>query len=296
MRTSTVYLLVTVSALFWGTNFVLAGPVMVDLPPLWAAALRFLIGSVLMLGLAGWRRENLVAQARRHAPSYALLGTVGIAGFNLLFFFALQHTSPTNAALIMATNPLLTTVLAALILGERASARQLAALPLALLGVVVVITGGDIQQLSSMHVASGDLLMLGADLAWAFYNVLGRRYMPAGSALTNTTLTMLAGAVVLFAVAGASHEVLTLPGARAGTALLTMAIGGTVLAYLFWTTGIARLGAGRTSLFLNLVPVFAMLAETVTGILPSLPQLVGGALVICGVSIAMLPRKQLVTV
>lgn len=293
MRTSTVYLLVTLSTLFWGANFVLAGPVMLDEPPLWAAALRFLIGTVIMFSLANWRREPLLATARRHGWIFALLGSVGIAAFNLLFFFAMQRTSATNGALIMATNPLLTTLLAAVILGERTSARQLAALPLALLGVIVVITSGHLHQLRSLHVASGDLLMLGADLAWAFYNVLGRRFMPAGSALTNTSLMMLAGAIVLVVVASLSGEVPVLPGLEAGSALLTMAIGGTVLAYLFWTTGIAHLGAGRTALFLNLVPVFAMLAGIVSGSVPSLPQLVGGALVIGSVSIAMLPRKRL---
>lgn len=293
MRTTTVYVLVTLSALFWGANFALAGPVMVDVPPLWAAALRFLVGAAVMIGLAGWRGEALAAPARRHAGAYAMLGTVGIGAFNLLFFFALQHTSAANAALIMATNPLLTTLLAAFVLGERASSRQLAALPLALLGVVVVISAGDVHRLAALHIASGDLLMVGADLAWAFYNVLGRRYMPAGSPLANTTLVMIAGTVLLVAVAAGSGEPLVMPGMKAAVALLTMALGGTVLAYLFWTTGIAHLGAGRTALFLNLVPVFAMLAEAVLGTAPTGPQLVGGLLVIGAVSIATLPRRRL---
>lgn len=292
MNTATVYLLVTLSALFWGINFTLAGVVMTDLPPLWAAALRFAIGAAIMLTVVRWRREPLAGPARRHPGRFLLLGALGIAAFNVLFFFAMERTSPANGALIMATNPLLTTVLAALLLGERASARQLAALPLALAGVAIVISGGDLQRLGTLHLASGDLLMLAADLAFAGYNVLGRRYMPAGSPLTNTTLVMLTGTVLLIAVAAGSGEPLRPPGFEAGTALLGMAVGGTVLAYLFWNTGIAFLGAGRTALFLNLVPVFAMLADAVVGTVPTGAQLVGGLLVIGGVSIAMLPRRR----
>ncbi len=296
MKTRTVYLLVMLSTLFWGANFVLAGVVMTDLSPLWAAALRFMLGSSIMLVIVRWHGVELLSSFRQHAGVYALLGAMGIGAFNLLFFFALQHTSAANAALIMATNPLLTTILAALVLGERATSRHLAALPFALIGVVVVISAGNLQRLATLHVASGDLLMLGANLAWAIYNVLGRRYMPIGSALTNTTLMMISGTILLVIVASASGETLSMPGASASAALLAMAVGGTVLAYLFWTTGIAHLGAGRTALFLNLVPVFAMLADTLIGILPSLPQLIGGALVIGAVSVATLPRRQLAAV
>lgn len=296
MRTSTVYVLVMFSALFWGSNFVLAGTVMSDLQPLWAAVFRFVIGAAVMIALAGWRREDLIGPARRHAGVYGMLGAVGIGAFNLLFFFALQHTSPANAALIMATNPLLTTALAAVTLGERVEPRQLAALPLALLGVIIVISGGDVLRLAAMHVASGDILMLGADLAWALYNVLGRRYMPAASPLVNTTLMMIAGALLLLLVAAGSGEALTVPGPKAGLALLAMSLGGTVLAYLFWTTGIARLGAGRTSLFLNLVPVFAMLIEVLDGTMPTHAQLAGGTMVIGAVIVATMPRRRLAIV
>ena len=293
MNAILVYPLVALSALFWGANFALAGPVLADIPPLWAAALRFALGTAVMLGLVAWRSEELVAPLRRHAKVYALLGAVGIGGFNLLFFFALQTTSAANGALIMATNPLLTTLLAVMLLGETSSRRQLVALPVALSGVIVVICGGDLQRLANLQVARGDLMMIGADVMWAFYNILVRRYLPSGSALTNTTLVMAAGMLLLVAVAMGSGESVHLPGIKAGMALLTMAVGGTVLAYLFWNIGIARLGAGRASLFLNLVPVFAMLVGALLGTIPSEVQIIGGLLVIGAVSIAMLPSRRL---
>lgn len=292
MNTGLVYLLVTVAVFFGGANFTLAGPVMTALPPLWAAAARFLFGTLLIMAIVAWRGGDLIGAARRHAPIYLMLGVVGIGGFNLLFFFALQHTSPANAALILATNPLLTTLLAAATLGERPTARQIAALPLALVGVVVVISGGSLARLAALKISSGDALMIAADFAWAAYNVLTRRFMPAGPPLTNTSLVMAAGAILLMLVALGSGEPLAMPGGEALAALAIMVVGGTVLFYLFWSIGIAHLGAGRTSLFLNLVPVFAMLLDTLAGILPTAAQLVGGALVIGGVTLAMLPRRQ----
>ena len=84
-----------------------------------------------------------------------------------------------------------------------------------------------------------------------------------------------------------------MPSARAAVSLAVMAIGGTVLAYLFWSMGIARLGASHTAIFLNLVPVFAMLFGTAVAAPPTAAQLAGGALVLVGVSISMLPQRRL---
>jgi drug/metabolite transporter (DMT)-like permease len=292
MGIATVYLLITSSAFFWGANFVLAGPVLADLPPLWAAALRFALGAMLMFLLTRVRREEILGPARRHAGAYLLLGVVGIAGFNLFFFFAMAITSATSAALIMATNPLLTTILAAAVSGERPTARHLLALPVALIGVAVVIVQGGAGGLASLHVGRGDLLMLGANVSWALYNVLGRRYMPTGSPVVNTTWIMVAGAGLLAAIALGSGEHVAALDLKAGSALAAMVVGGTVLAYLFWSIGIVRLGAARTAIFLNLVPVFAMLISTAAGTPPTAAQLAGGLLVLVGVAISMLPVRQ----
>ena len=290
MPANWIYLLVTTAAFFWGANFVLAGAVLADLPPLWAAALRFVLGAALMLAIAVRQGADLWGLANRHAGAYLLLGVVGIAAFNLLFFHALKTTSADSGALIMATNPLLTTLLAAALLGERPGARHLAALPLALTGVAVVISQGDVQRLAHLQVAEGDVLMLMANVTWALFNVFSRRYMPPGSAVGNTALMMAAGAGVLLAAALADGGSFALPGLRAGVALAVMAVGGTVLAYLFWGMGIQRLGAARTALFLNLVPVCAMLVGGMLGTPPTAVQIAGGLLVLGSVAMAMMPR------
>jgi drug/metabolite transporter (DMT)-like permease len=292
MPLNLVYLLVGTSAFFWGANFILAGPVLVDLPPLWAAALRFVLGAGVMLAIAIHQGEDLWRLTKRHAGVYLLLGLVGIAAFNLLFFNAMKTTSADNGALIMATNPLLTTLLAAVLLGEQASGRHLAALPLALAGVAVVISHGDSDRLMRLQLAEGDLLMLAANLTWALFNVASRRLMPQGSPVANNALMMAAGAAILTAVALASDAHFALPGLQASLALAVMAVGGSVLAYLFWGFGIQQLGAGKTSLFLNLVPVFAMLMSSALGNLPTTAQLAGGLLVLTAVITAMMPSRR----
>ena len=292
MGSANIYLLVIITTVFWGANFVLGGFVLYDESPFWAAAMRFVLGTLLMFGIAAWRRERLVEPLRKNAGAYLLLGVAGIVAFNLFFFEALRYTSANNAALIMATNPLLTTLLAAAMLGERPGARYFVALPIALAGVAVVVTHGQVSSLLGLHFSTGDLLMLGANLSWAFYNVLCRRYMPAGSPLVNTAWIMAAGAVVLFAIALGSSTPLVLLGTKAALSMAMIIVGGTVLAYLFWSMGIGRLGAARTAIFLNLVPVFAMLLGILINTPPTTAQLFGGLLVLGSVSVTMLPLRR----
>ncbi|MBC7951242.1 MAG: DMT family transporter [Rhodospirillaceae bacterium] len=278
--------LVALSAVLWGANFNLSKPVLTELHPLVAGAARFLIAALVMLMVMAARREPV--PLIRHAKAYGVLGLVGIGGFNLLFFLGMQETSAVNGALIMATNPLLTALLAAVILGERPNPRHMAALPVALAGVAVVLLGGG----ASVALSRGDALMLGANLCWAFYNVLGRRLMPAGSGLANTTGTMVMGALALTAAAVLTNAPVSLPGVHAATTLIAMALGGSVLAYLFYNAGLARLGAGRTALFLNLVPVTTMIIAALTGTPPSPLQLAGGLVTIGAVTVAMLPARR----
>ena len=292
MGPTAIYALAALSALFWGANFNLAGPVLADMAPMTAAAGRFVLAALIMAVLVVWRGEftAMLGVARRHGGRLALVGVVGIAGFNLLFFDAMRTTSAVNGALIMATNPLLTALLAALTLGEQLPGRQIAAIPVALAGVSMVILGGRVGE--GMEFGLGDVEMLGANLAWAAYNVLARKLMPPGPQLANTTVMMAAGALVLAVAAAASGSAFSVPGPKAGAALLLMAVTGSVLAYLFWSMAITRMGAGRTALFLNLVPVFAATIATLGGSPPNPAQMGGGAVVIAAVILSMLPSRR----
>jgi drug/metabolite transporter (DMT)-like permease len=289
-----IYVLVMLATLFWGVNFVLAGFVLADFSPQWSAAIRFSLAALILLILAWWQKAPLLTLLRTYGLRYLALGVIGISGFNLLFFFAMQTTRADTAALIMATNPLLTTFLAWLLLREHPGWQRLSALPIALLGVAVVISEGNLTQLLNVNIVTGDWLMLIANVCWAFYNVLNRLLLPKNvSATFNTTLIIIAGALVLLLVALFDPSPYpTHLSLSTGLAMLGLVLGGTVLAYLFWNLGIARLGAGRTALFMNLVPVFAMLTAIGIGTYPTRMQILGGVIVFSGLLISMIPNRK----
>jgi drug/metabolite transporter (DMT)-like permease len=294
MQARTTYLLVTAAAVMWGANFNLSKHVLVDLNALVAGAARFDIAALVMLALCAIKGQRV--PLARHGRAYATLGLVGIAAFNVLFFYGMKMTSAVNGALIMALNPLLTALLAFALGVHRPDSRQLLAFPIGAAGVAVVVLGGG----AHLHIAEGDLLMLAGNLCWAFYNVMVGKLLPRDvSALANTTGVMLYGAVALSLTAAVAGAEVAAPHGQALASLLMMSLGGSVLAYLFWNAAIARLGAARTALFLNLVPVSSMAISAFEGHAPSWIQLAGGAIVIASVSLASIgpgmwhtPRRQ----
>ncbi len=274
MQLFTTYLLTAIAAIFWGANFNLAKPVVAEMHPYVAGASRYLIAALIMYLITLYRRETVPL---RHISTYIILGLVGVFGFNLFFFLGMQSTSAVNGALILALNPLLTSIIAYFVLREKLGSIQIFAFIVGLIGVAIVVLGAG----AKVHLAVGDVFIFGAALSWAFYNVLVRQLMPKDvSGVASTTGIMIIGAIALTIVALISGQQFVIPSLHAGAALLIMTVGGGVLAYLFWNAGVAKLGATQAAIFLNLVPITSMVIAAFEGTPPSNAQLLGGMLVI----------------
>jgi drug/metabolite transporter (DMT)-like permease len=272
------YLMATMAAIFWGANFNLARPVIAEMGPYVAGASRYVLAAAVMVLIAQMRKEMIPAQ---HWKAYLTLGVVGVFGFNLFFFLGMETSSAINGALIMALNPLLTAVLGYVILRDRPSNQQLIAFPIGIAGVAIVVLGAG----ARLTVAVGDIYILIASLNWALYNVLVKKMMPKQvSGIANTAGIMTVGAMALTMAAIMHGDHVVVPTIHAGAALLTMSLGGGVLAYLFWNASIAHLGPSKAAIFMNLVPVTTMVIAAFEHVPPNHAQLVGAMLVISAVT------------
>jgi len=236
------------------------------------------LAAAVMVLIAQMRKEMIPAQ---HWKAYLTLGVVGVFGFNLFFFLGMETSSAINGALIMALNPLLTAVLGYVILRDRPSNQQLIAFPIGIAGVAIVVLGAG----ARLTVAVGDIYILIASLNWALYNVLVKKMMPKQvSGIANTAGIMTVGAMALTMAAIMHGDHVVVPTIHAGAALLTMSLGGGVLAYLFWNASIAHLGPSKAAIFMNLVPVTTMVIAAFEHVPPNHAQLVGAMLVISAVT------------
>ncbi|HDX9706732.1 EamA family transporter [Bacillus thuringiensis] len=260
------------------------------------AAWRFGIAAFVMLCLLKIRKDFDLEVWMQNRTYYLLLGIVGVFGFNFFFFSGMKYTEAINGALIMATNPLVTTLLASVILREKIVKRQAIGMLLALIGVVFVLTQGSFTILQHVSFSKGDFYILLGNICWALYGVLGRRFIKTGIPIQTTTYTMTIGALAFIIISSTQKSivpVLEIPLFAWG-AILFMAIGMSVLGYLWWNNGIAQIGAARTSLFFNLVPVVTMLISFIEGVNITPAQSVGMILVVTGVlySSGFIQRKS----
>ncbi|MGG3562316.1 DMT family transporter [Neobacillus rhizosphaerae] len=253
-----------------------------------AAAWRFGIAALVMFAILMIQKKVKWETIRRHGITYTILGIVGIFGFNAFFFFGMNHTSPLNGALIMGTNPLVTTILAFFILKAPITSKQIIGILFALLGVTSVLTRGSWEVIQTLSFSMGDLLILAGNVCWALYGVLGRKYLKTSSSLETTTYTMIIGALCLIGLGAFSpsmNSVTAVPPLAWG-AILFMAIFTSVLGYLWWNKAMELIGPANTAVFFNLVPVVTMLISVATGTPVTILQVIGTVLVISGVLIS----------
>ncbi|HEK9103111.1 DMT family transporter [Bacillus pfraonensis] len=249
------------------------------------AAWRFGIAALVMLCILKIRKNFELEVWKQNIGYYILLGIVGVFGFNFFFFLGMKNTEAINGSLIMATNPLVTTILASIILHERIVKRQAIGMLLALLGVIFVITQGSFFVIQNLAFSKGDFYILLGNICWALYGVLGRKFIKDGTPIQTTTYTMTVGALAFIMVSFMQKSVAPISEIPllAWLSILFMAIGMSVLGYLWWNKGVAKIGAAKTSLFFNLVPVVTMFISFVEGVNITIPQYLGMILVITGV-------------
>jgi drug/metabolite transporter (DMT)-like permease len=298
MRSNTLtYASLVLTAFFWGSAFNVGAHVIRWMPPISAGAERFALASIVLLGTLGVAGRLNLQRLREHLPALTAVGLLGVVGFNLAMFFGLRSTTPFNAALIMATTPLWTLLLSTLVEGEHIDRWRGAGLLSGLAGVALVVSGGDPARLAQLHLAPGDVIVLGGSFSWALATVVSRRYLGALDSQESTTWSIMLGTIVLLVLAVLREHPLAAAAqapASAHWGIVYLALCSSVLGYLFWFAAARRLGAARTASFFNLVPVFSLLVSMAGGQSPQPVQLLGVVAVIGGVVLASRTRPAVV--
>jgi len=276
--------------LFWGSVFPVAKLLLVNMSGLSLAVCRFII-AVFCLGLYMKLRHITLPSLKLWQWSIIIAtGAIGIGAFNYIFFSGLLHTSSTNAALIMALSPIMTALLYSLVTRSYLAKKQIVSLIIALSGVTLVLTKGNMAHLVEFHFNQGDLLMICAMIIWSSYTLCSQKLSNWLPAVAYTQVSMASGglSLLIFSLMQANQhtwqEVQTLPP-TALMGVLYIGVFSTVLAYLFWIKGVAELGSTKASPFFNLVPVFAALISLLFGQTVTQVQFLGMLVVLIGLSL-----------
>jgi len=279
------YLLLTLTAAIWGSSWV-AGSVLsrAEIPAIYSSLGRFGFGSlgllVIMLGARPWPKPSRPILYRLLA-----MGFFGVVLYNLCFFSGLRTVPSGRASLMASLQPSLVLIYSRLVWGEKVTGRKLGGLVLSLFGAALVLTQAEPAKLFTTGLGVGDLWILAAVLAWFAYTILGRDLANEIEPLPATAYSIWAGFAMLILYAVITHP--SAPNLNTPSFwLITAYLGflGTTLAFLLYLRGLEQIGAARTSIFLNFVPIFSVLSsniflkESITW-----PTLCGGALALSGV-------------
>jgi drug/metabolite transporter (DMT)-like permease len=283
------YLFLTLAPLFWAGNFVFGKALLEALPPFGLNLIRWVLACLILVPLTLALEGRFPRPARHQWLSLAVMAMTGVVLFNGLVYLSLVHTTTTNAALINGATPILTIVLAAAIGLDRLTGRRLAGAFVSLVGVGWIVSRGSLGALAGLSFNRGDLIMLVAALMWAIYTILLNRMRGELSPLATLTIVAVLALPPLGVIGG--YELISRPVGPITplvvVGLLYVSILASVAAFMAWSVGIEGIGAARGSIFLNLVPLFtAVMAVLTLGERIGLVQLIGGLLVISGVSLA----------
>ncbi|TLS37236.1 DMT family transporter [Pseudalkalibacillus caeni] len=290
-----IYFLLLLVPLFWGGAFGAAKHVITEIPPITAATLRFGFAGLLLLPLVLIRSEWRFEVIKKRWIGLILMAITGIFAYNAFFFIALEYTSAINGSLVMATTPVFMTLGAVLFLKEQWSKRIGFGLLLSLSGVFLVIMKGSLQTLLSLSVNMGDLLFLAALFCWVVHGLIGKVVMNGVSPLLTTTFTTIAGSAMLGIWSLFENGWSSVPSMsnQSWAEIIYMSIFATVVAFLLWNRGIYQVGASKSSMYMNLVPInAAWIAVLFYGSVMEWQQIAGMIMVLTGVYFSASSNKQ----
>lgn len=238
----------TFAVVVWGASFVAIKLAIREVSPVTVVWLRFGIG-LAILWAAVLLRKQFALPARRDLAYFALLGFLGITFHQWLQSTGLVTSEASTTAWIVATIPIFMLLLGWVALREAVHWKSLLGIAVAALGVLLVVTKGDLAALArGKFGAPGDFLILLSSPNWAVFSILSRRGLKAYPATRMMAYVMSFGwlfsSILFFGGPGLSElRLLSLPG-WAGVAFLGIFCSG--LAYIFWYDALQALPVGQT--------------------------------------------------
>lgn len=281
-----IYVKLFLTMVFWGGTFISGRILAHEVSPFSAAFLRFATASVILLVVLYRRNGRLPAVPGHLFLPIVCLGLTGVFSYNVFFFKGLQSIGASRASVIIANNPVFIALLAALVFREPMGWVKSVGVLVSVSGAVIAISRGDVTGLLSGGLGRGDLMIFACVASWVAFSLIGKSVVAHIPPLTAVSYAALVGAVLLFfpAAMDGMFQAVGNYTMVAWCNIVYLGVFGTALGFVWYYEGIERIGAARAGLFINFVPISAIvmayfiLDEAITGSL-----LVGTGLVLSGV-------------
>lgn len=286
MRSAQRVLPALLAMAFWATNFAFSPVVLDAVGPIQLTGSRWFIAIIVLIPLALITEKVTRAVILGEWKIHVVQALLGYVGYTLLLYFALGVTSPVTASVLVALNPATIAIAARFVLHEKMSVNTIVGIAISIVGALVVVFGGGVA--GGFAFSYGDVLLLIATVLWTAYSMLAPRVKTPPITATAVQAT-ISGIIMM--------PFMALDIAWGNSAWFTMdefdwlgvlwiGLIPSAGAYFLWNISSEWIGPTRTGAFLNIIPVFTALFVVAFGGTVTPTQVLGGALVLLGVSYA----------
>jgi drug/metabolite transporter (DMT)-like permease len=251
----------------WGLAWPVGRLLATNLPPVSIAAIRYAIVVPVLFAIL-WFREGSFRIDRSWIPTLVVMGILNTTLYQIFFLYGVKYAAASDDSLVIGIGPVLIAVMASFVLKERLTGTKVLGFASGLAGIITIsILSPNTQVLNR---PLGVTLVFGGATAYALYTVILRRFIatnradnhgPQQSSLSILSWISLFGWFFLipFSILEAPWTYTWDPGSWLG--ILYLAILSTVIGYFLYIEGVSKIGAGRSAIFGNLVPVFGVLTS-----------------------------------
>lgn len=275
------YILLIITVTFWGLawpigRYIVSPEFGATIPPFLIVVLRYIIFVTLLFAAAYYFEHSFnIAFFKLHWKELSLMGLVSVTFYQFGYLYGETYTAASDASLVVATSPIIVLFVAAAVINESITPIKIVGSFIAFLGVIIIV--GFSPNTNVPNRLFGDFLVFLSAISYGTYTVLLRRIFnkypnkkPSSfHVLSWLSLMGLVFTLPLAFLTGPKYFInpallLTIDH-RIWLGILYLAIFSSFIAYIFYTEGVKRIGASRSAIFVNLVPVVGVTASVFIG-------------------------------
>ena len=282
-----------IATIFWAGAFIAGKFSVAEFPIISLVFFRFFFATIVIFPFM-IRKEESWKIDKEDIPLMIKLGLIGMVGYHVFFFMALKFTSATNSSLIGATNPIITTIIAAIFLKSKIEKKHIISMICSFTGVMLIVTGGDLSNILNLDVNKGDFIMILAVICWASYSLMSKDALKKYSPIKVTSYAFLVCIITLlpFVFLEKPWEFIPKVSALGWASVLYMSVFASVCGYLIQQISIKNIGPLKTNLYINLVPVFSMiLAAVMLGEQITIVKIIAAVFIVSSILISNISKK-----
>ncbi len=289
------YLFALGATAIWSGNFVIARGLSESIPPVSLAFFRWSVAVIVFLPFA---LKSLIAEwdiIKANLPYLSLVGLLSVTAFNTLIYIAGHTTTALNLSLISITFPVFIIILSWIFFREILTARKWLGVVLVMIGVILLITKGDLLKLLNISFAIGDLWVLLAAIIFAVYSILLKRKPKQMSIWAFQSTSFVLGLIFLSPFFAWERALMPPVEFNAEILLAIFYIGifASLTAFIFWHKAVATVGASKASMVYYTMPLFSgFLAYLFLGERITIIHLYSAVLIVSGILMANYEAKK----